>query len=236
MFDLIAFDADDTLWHNERLYQMGRDRFRELLSSYSVQGPIDELLDQTEIRNIPFFGYGVKSFVLSQIETAVKLTAGRISGHDVTALVELAREMLTAEVELFDEAEQTLAQVSSRYPLILITKGDLLHQQTKFEQSGLKGYFQHLEVVSGKTIGTYRTILHKHRVEPSRFLMVGNALRSDILPVAELGGWAVYVPHELTWLYEEVHLPEGLPDRCFEVERIGLVPEMIERIARERGG
>lgn len=235
MFDLIALDADDTLWHNERLYRMGRDRFHELLAKYPLQGPIDERLDATEVRNLRYFGYGVMSFVLSLIETAVELTDGRVSGEDVAALVELAKEMLTAEVQLFDGVERTLARLSSKYPLTLITKGDLLHQRSKIERSGLKRFFRHFEVVSEKTVATYRAILDKHGVDAGRFLMVGNSLRSDVLPVVQLGGWAVYVPNDLTWSHEEINLPDNVRGSCFEVERLDLVPELIQRLVKEQG-
>jgi len=231
MFDLIAFDADDTLWHNESLYNMGRDRFHELLAKYQLQGAVDDRLDEIEVRNLRYYGYGVVNFVLSLIETAIELTGGRISGDDVQNLIDLSKEMLAAEVRLFDRAEETLARLSLSYPLMLITKGDLLHQQTKIEQSGLKDYFRHVKVVSDKRPETYAAILSGHNIRASRFLMVGNSLRSDVLPVVELGGWAVYIPNDLTWSHEEIDPPDDARGRYFEVAHLGLVPGLIEQLA-----
>lgn len=231
MFDLIAFDADDTLWHNESLYRMGRARFHELLAPYQLAGAIDERLDEIEVRNLQYYGYGVMSYVLSLIETAIELTGGRVSGADVSELIGLAKDMLSAEVRLFAQVEETLASLSARYPLMLVTKGDLRHQQMKVEQSGLRGYFQHVKVVSEKSTEIYRAILARRHVEASRFLMVGNSLRSDVLPVVELGGWAVYIPHDLTWSHEEIGLPDRVHERCFEVQHLGLVPGLIEELA-----
>jgi putative hydrolase of the HAD superfamily len=232
VFDLIAFDADDTLWHNESLYKMGRDRFHKLLAKYQLQGAIDERLDETEDRNVRYYGYGVMSFVLSLIETAIELTGGQVSGNDIAELISLSKEMLIAEVRLFDGAEETLAKLSTRYPLMLITKGDLLHQQSKIEQSGLRERFRHIEVVSEKTTETYRAILTRHHIKASRFLMVGNSPRSDVLPVLGLGGWAVYVPNNLTWSYERTALPDDAHERYFEVEHLGLVPGLIDKLAK----
>jgi putative hydrolase of the HAD superfamily len=214
---------------------MGRDRFHKLLAKYQPQGAIDERLDETEDRNVRYYGYGVMSFVLSLIETAIELTGGQFSGDDIAELIALSKEMLTAEVRLFDGAEETLAKLSTRYPLMLITKGDLLHQQSKIEQSGLRERFRHIEVVSEKTTETYRAILTRHHVKASHFLMVGNSPRSDVLPVLGLGGWAVYVPNDLTWSYEKTALPDDAHERCFEVEHLGLVPGLIEKLAKKWG-
>lgn len=230
-FDLIAFDADDTLWHNERLYRMARARFHRLLSRYSLHGDIDERVDEVEIRNLSVYGYGVTSFVLSLIEVAIELTDGQITGDDVQALLDLAKEMLTAPVQLFDQAEETLARLSSAYPLMLITKGDLHHQRSKVEGSGLEGYFRHVEVVSAKTPKVYRAILARHDVPASRFLMIGNSLRSDVLPVVAIGGWAVYVPNHLTWSHEHADPPAEARQRYLEVERLDQVPALVEQLA-----
>lgn len=232
MFALIAFDADDTLWHSESLYRMGRDRFHKLLAKYQLQGTIDERFDEIEVRNLRYYGYGVMGFVLSLIETAIELTGGRVSGDDIHKLIDLSKEILTAEVRLFGQAEETLAKLSSRYPLMLITKGDLRHQQSKIEQSGLRDYFRYIEVVSEKTPETYRAILARHDIKASRFLMVGNSLRSDVLPVVELGGWAVHIPNDLNWSHEEMEPPDDARPRYFEVEHLGFVPELIEELVQ----
>lgn len=243
-FDLIAFDGDDTLWHNERSYRDARERFRQLLASAGIdldEAAVEESVNRTELANLEYFGYGVSSFALSLIETAVELTDGRITGRDLRELVALAREMVSEEMELFEGARETLAGLSGSYPLMLITKGDLLHQTSKLERSGLRPYFSFVEVVSRKTPDVYRAILDRHGVDPDRFLMVGNSLRSDVLPVLELGGWAVHVPAALSWSHEHADPPEAA-ERFFEAAALSGVPPLIRSPipaapgARGRGG
>jgi putative hydrolase of the HAD superfamily len=241
MFDLIGFDADDTLWHNESIYRMGRMKFQKLLAKYDLQGSadetsIDERLNEIEIGNLRIYGYGVMSFVLSLIETSIHLTNGQVTAGDIQALVELAKEMLNAEVQLFDGAAGTVGRLASSYPLMLITKGDLQHQGSKIERSGIKEYFRHLEIVSEKSPGIYAQILDKHNIEPKRFLMVGNSLRSDIMPVVEIGGWAIHVPNNLTWSYEAVAPSDQVRQRYFEAEDLKHVPDLVEQIAASLGG
>lgn len=227
--DLIAFDADDTLWHNERLYAQAQERFRGLLSIYHQPNWIDERLYQTEMRNLAHFGYGIKAFALSMIETAVELTEGRILGSDIQKIIDIARGMLTAEIELLDHVLETIQLLAQRYPLIVITKGDLLDQQNKMKRSGLAGYFRQVEVVSDKTQAGYAALLKEHGVEPSRFLMVGNSLRSDILPVLALGANAVYIPYEMIWAHETAETP--LPDQpgFRQITHIGELPALLDR-------
>jgi len=237
MFDLIAFDADDTLWHNERLYRMGRERFHQMLAKYKLADTteaIDERVNQTELQNLKYYGYGVMSFVLSLIEASVELTGGRISATDIEDLLKLSKEMLTDPVELFPGAEEAVTRLSAAYPLMLITKGDLLHQQAKADQSGLRGYFRHVEVVSDKSRATYAAILQRVAVSPSRFLMVGNSLRSDILPVIQLGGWAIHIPAELSWSHEHVDADGAFGDRCFELGHLGDLPGFVDGLAGRR--
>jgi putative hydrolase of the HAD superfamily len=231
MFELIAFDADDTLWQNEELYRMGRARFEKILAGYELRGTIDDHVDDIEIGNLKYYGYGVMGFVMSLIEASIRLTDGQISGEDLLALIALAKEMISAEVSLLDGAEQTVATLNETYPLMLVTKGDLLHQRSKIDRSGLAGYFQQVEIVSDKTPDVYANILRKHGIDPSRFVMVGNSLRSDILPVVELGGWAVHIPNHLTWSYEAVPPPSADGHRYYEVESLGQVPALIEKLA-----
>lgn len=219
-FDLIAFDGDDTLWHNERSYRDARERFRRLLAAAGTDMSEEEIerhVSETEIGNIRFYGYGVSSFTLSLIETAIRLTSGRVAGADLRDLIDLAKEMLTEEVELFPAAREAVRALSDRYPLMLITKGDLLHQTSKLDRSGLRPFFTSVEVVSHKTPEVYAALLSRHRVEPARFLMVGNSLRSDVLPVIELGGRAVYVPAELSWAHEHAEVPESAQARLVEL-------------------
>jgi putative hydrolase of the HAD superfamily len=211
-FDLIAFDADDTLWQNERLFINAQQRFIQLLSQYHPPEWISQRLDATEARNIEHFGYGIKAFALSMIETAVELTEGRVAGEDIGVLVDLARQMLRAPVELLEGVAEVIPQLAARHRLMLITKGDLLDQESKINRSGLAQYFPYVEIVSQKTPATYTRILERYGIAPARFLMIGNALRSDILPVLELGGNAVYIPQDTTWAHEAATPPpDGYP-------------------------
>lgn len=229
-FDLIAFDADDTLWQNERLYVEAQARFAALLAHYHSAEWIRERLYQAETRNLEHFGYGVKAFALSMIETAVELTEGRIAGQDLQTLVDLARQMLHARVELLEGVRETLEVLKGSYSLMLLTKGDLFEQENKIARSGLSGCFRHIEIVSRKTAPVYRSLLKKHSVPPGRFLMVGNALRSDILPVLELGGSAVYVPHPLTWQHEQANPPPAGQSGYYQLEHLGLLPALLAQI------
>ena len=230
MLDLIAFDADDTLWHNEDLYRDARDEFRALLAAYAPPPDLDDIVHETEMRNLPYYGFGVSSFTLSLIETAIAVTGGRVTGAEIDRLLAIARHMISADIRLIDEVEDTLAALSADFPLLLITKGDLLHQQDKVARSGLGRYFSGVEVVSDKTAATYADILRRRGVEPARFLMVGNSLRSDVLPVAEIGGHAVYVPIEVAWVYDVVDLPYGLPGTVHHVTRLAEVVELVREL------
>ena len=227
MIELIAFDADDTLWHTEHLYQTARQQFRDLLQPHVALDTLDDLVHETEMRNLPYYGFGITSFILSLIETAVDVTGGRVTGAEIGRLLVIAREMISADVRLIDEVEDTLAALAADYPLLLITKGDLLHQTDKVARSGLGRYFAGVEVVADKTPETYRDILARRGVAPERFVMGGNSPRSDILPVATLGGRAVYVPDENTWVYDLVDLPAGLPGPVYRVGRMSEVAALI---------
>jgi putative hydrolase of the HAD superfamily len=229
-FDVIAFDADDTLWHNERLYVNAQARFAQLLSRYHNPEWIGERLYQTETQNIQHFGYGIKAFALSMIETAVELTEGRLNGQDVQALIDLAKEMLSAKVELLEHVAETIPQLAARYRLMVITKGDLLDQETKIARSGLGQYFQQIEIVSQKTRETYERVLKKYSITPEHFLMVGNSLKSDILPILELGGSAVHIPYETTWLHEVASPPDEGQARYYPLDHFGQLPAWLERL------
>lgn len=231
-FDVIAFDADDTLWHTERLYVDAQARFKALLAHYHSPEWIDERLYQAEMRNLPHFGYGIKAFALSMIETAVELTEGRLSGRDVQVIIDTAKAMLAAEVELLDHVADTVAQLAGAYALMLITKGDLRDQQAKIMRSGLAAYFRQIEIVSDKDPATYSGLLKRHAIPPERFLMVGNSLRSDILPVLAVGASAVFVPYPLTWAHEVVDPPPAGQTGYYELEHIGLLPGLLEGLER----
>ena len=232
---LIAFDGDDTLWHNERSYRRGRERFRGLLARAGAaltEEEIEAHVNRTELRNLEYYGYGVSSFVLSLIETALELTNGRVTGGELRDMIDLAKQMLTEEVELFDGVRRVVADLAACYPLMLVTKGDLLHQTSKLERSGLREQFRYVEVVSHKTPEVYSAILSRHGIDPNRFLMIGNALRSDVLPVVDAGGWAVHIPAALSWSHEHADLPPHVHGRYFEVAALDRLPDVIEALVR----
>lgn len=233
-FAVIAFDADDTLWENERFYARTQETFKNTLAQYHDGEWIAERLYQTEMRNLKHFGYGIKSFGLSMIETAIELTEGRVTGAEIKAILDAIKAMLTADIELLPHVAETIPALARRYPLMLITKGDLLDQESKVKRSGLADYFQHVEIVSDKTERHYADLLAQHNIPPEQFLMVGNSLRSDILPVLALGGSAVYVPHDFNWAHENGEKPLAHPG-FYELAHIGLLPELVEKLEEISG-
>lgn len=208
MIDTIAFDGDDTLWHNESLFSMTQDRFRALLAHAVEPADLDRRLLDTERANLRFYGYGIKGFVLSMIETAIDITDAQVDPRAIRSLVDFGKAMLEHPVELLDGVAEVVEALSSRHRLLLITKGDLFDQESKVARSGLAERFHAVEIVSEKDPDTYRRILERHGVEPSRFVMVGNSVRSDVLPVLAIGGHAVHVPYHLTWAHEHADPPE----------------------------
>lgn len=226
MIRVIAFDADDTLWHNETYYRDAEATFRRMLSAYHDEAWIQERLFATEMRNLGHFGYGIKSFVLSMIETAIELTEGRITGREIQAILELGREMLAHPVDLLPQVRSCLETLQGRYRLMVITKGDLLDQEAKLARSGLDAFFSAVEVVTEKDEPVYRAILARHAIAPGEFLMVGNSLRSDILPVVALDARAVHVPYATTWIHEHVENVDS--SRFTTLEHLGLLPEWLE--------
>jgi len=231
MIRLVAFDADDTLWHNERLFVHVQERFRALLGEYTGGDVIEQRLYETEVANLRHYGYGVKSFTLSMIETAVDLTEGRIRGSDIEAILHLGREMLLAPVDILDGVRNVIIEIGRRHDLMVLTKGDLIDQESKVARSGLGDLFTHVEVVSRKDRATYERVIDQHGLEPSEFVMVGNSLRSDIIPVAEMGAHAIHVPYETTWQHEHV-ADDDLDGLAFHsVPDLRLVPAVIATLA-----
>jgi len=230
MLDLIAFDADDTLWDNEILYVQIQDEFKRLLSGYLNPEPVQQVLDETERRNLRYFGYGIKSFTLSMIETAIELTEGEIRGEDVRAIVGFAKKMKETPVQLLDHAAEVVELLSRSYELMLITKGDLFDQEAKIAGSGLAGFFKYVEIVSEKDSRTYEALLARYAIVPQRFLMVGNSLRSDILPVVAVGGQAVHIPHHTTWVHETAPNPDESERSYFQLDHVGQLPALIEEL------
>ncbi|MCB1385904.1 MAG: HAD family hydrolase [Nitratireductor sp.] len=205
----IAFDADDTLWHNERQFQMTQHHFKLLLADHAEPDHLAERIVEAERRNIRHFGYGVKSFTLSLIETAIEVTGGKVPAATIQQIVDAGRDMLAQPVELFAGVHETLEALTGRYHLAVITKGDLFDQERKVAQSGLGDLFDTVEIVSEKTAGTYQRIFGALEGGVDAAMMVGNSLKSDVLPALEAGAWGIYVPHELTWELEHAAEPEG---------------------------
>ena len=228
--DVIAFDADDTLWHNETQYTYGKERFGQLLASYQDPEKIMRRLDVIEMENVQTYGYGIKSFSLSMVEAAVGITNGQVQGDEIQAIIDLSKDLLEMQMVLFDQVEETLAVLSAEYDLLMITKGDTFEQERKIERTGLAGYFKHIEIVADKTAAVYRGVLRKYAVEPTHFLMVGNSLRSDVLPVIEIGGQAVYIPYEHTWVHENMVDQPVDEESYHEIEQLGQLPKLIKAL------
>lgn len=200
----IAFDADDTLWRNEDIFIHAQDEFIRLLSPYHDDNYIRSHLNEVQIKNLEHFGYGIKGFTLSMIETAIELTEGRVTGNEIHEIIQLAKCMLASPVELLPNVSQVLADLQGKYRLMVITKGDLLDQESKLARSGIADVFDAIEVVSDKTSDVYQQILQRHKIAAEEFLMVGNSLKSDILPVLDVGGQALHIPYHSTWDHELV--------------------------------
>lgn len=201
---VIGFDADDTLWINENHYRDIELFFAKQMAAYTSESEALHQLYKTEMQNIDVYGYGAKSFLLSLIETAIKISDNQIPAEVLAHLMKAGKRLLSMPVELIEGAEETLDCLYGKYKLLLITKGDLLDQQRKLRQSGLSRYFHHIEIVSEKLESDYRAILQTQNIVASEFFMVGNSLKSDILPVIRIGGYAAHIPHEVTWFHEDV--------------------------------
>ena len=204
VIDLVAFDGDDTLWHNESIFSMTQERFRELMQPYVGDRDLDERLFATEMRNLRLFGYGVKSYTLSMIETAIELSDAQVSADEIAAILHAGRSMLEHPVELLDGVADAIERVSANHPVMLITKGDLFDQESKLARSGLGDRFDAVEIVAEKDERAYRRILDRRGVAPESFVMIGNSARSDIQPTLALGAYAVHVPYPLTWAHEQI--------------------------------
>ncbi|MCK5781555.1 MAG: HAD family hydrolase [Flavobacteriales bacterium] len=200
----IAFDADDTLWVNEPLFRINEEKFDSLLKEYVSHSDITEKLYQTELKNLKHFGYGIKGFVISMIETAIELTNGEIKGCDLKKIIDWGKKQIDHPVNLLDGVEEVLRILKNNYQLMVITKGDLFDQESKIARSGLADYFDIVEIVSEKEESVYSLIIEKHKLKVDEFLMVGNSLKSDILPLVNIGAFAVHIPFHTTWVHEKV--------------------------------
>ena len=228
MFDVIGFDADDTLWHNESIFTITQEKFREILHSHNTE-LVNQTLSSTQIKNLKLFGYGIKGFILSMVETSVELTNGEIKGNEIQKIIDFGREMLANPIELLPHVQEVIEDLSRKYRLLLITKGDLIDQETKIARSGLAEYFTGVEIVSDKNTETYEKILSRHEIIASRFIMIGNSMRSDIVPIVQIGGQAVHIPYYSTWDHEQKH-PYIDPKNFKQLKHIGLLPELIEEM------
>ena len=204
MIKVIAFDADDTLWINEPYFQETEKKFCQLLEDYLPQHTVERELLKTEIKNLPLYGYGIKGFMLSMIETALSVSNKTIEIEIVEKIVEYGKELLGRPVEVFDEVEEVLNKLKDRYRLVVATKGDLLDQERKLKNSGIDHYFHHIEIMSDKGEADYLKLIKHLDIPPSEFVMVGNSLKSDVLPVLEIGGHAFHIPYHTTWAHEIV--------------------------------
>jgi len=227
MIKVIGFDADDTLWVNEPNYQQTEVEFCRILQPWVSPEKTSQALFSTEMANLELYGFGAKGFVLSMLETAASVTENQISANDMFSIIQLGKELLDKEVELLEGVKSVLESLKGKCRLILATKGDLLDQERKLKKSGLEGYFHHIEIMSDKTEAHYQKLLAHLEIEPREFLMVGNSLKSDIMPVLKLGGYGVHIPFHTTWQHEQTdHLPEN--PNFAQIQGFDKLPEFLK--------
>lgn len=222
----IAFDADDTLWHNERFFKLSQARFADLLRPHAPQVDLDATLLAAEKRNLGHYGFGIKGFVLSMIETALEVTDNNVPGAVIAELIATGQDMLQHPIDLLPHAREAVEAARAHAKVLLITKGDLLDQERKLAQSGLGEMFDGVEIVSDKSPQTYARVFAAHGIAPETAMMVGNSVKSDILPVLEIGGHAVHVPHDLIWDIEKAPLPTDHP-RLTQLTDLSGLPAVI---------
>jgi putative hydrolase of the HAD superfamily len=227
---VVGFDGDDTLWHSETRFHVTQNEFRDLLQRHVPDADVDRRLAEMEMKNLAIYGYGVKSFTLSMLETAIELTQARIPASDLEVILGWGKRILMEPTQLLNDVEQTLKQIAGRYDLLLITKGDIFDQESKLARSGLGDLFLGVEIVSEKNSDSYAGIFGRRGIDPAEFVMVGNSLRSDVVPVVGLGGYAVHIPYTVTWHHE--HVPEDeLPKQGWRrIATIGELPAVLEAL------
>lgn len=228
---LVGFDADDTLWRSEDYYRDAQARFERIVAGYVDLDDVGERMFAIEKRNLALFGYGAKGMALSMLEAAVAITEARISAADLHRIIELGKGILRHPVELISGIREAVADIAADFPVVLVTKGDLFHQEAKVRESGMADAFGRIEIVSEKDAKTYARLFREFEVEPREFLMVGNSLRSDIVPVLDLGGWGVHMPYHVTWAHEQD--AGGVPDpaRFREVANAAELPAAVRDLA-----
>ncbi|MBP1473260.1 HAD family hydrolase [Frateuria sp. MAH-13] len=232
MLELIGFDGDDTLWHSEGYYQAAGAEFQRILARYIdvADSQVQAGMLATERRNLALFGYGAKGMTLSMVETAIAMTDARIEARDIHRIVQLGKTVLEHPVELLPGIRQAVEAVAARHAIVLITKGDLFHQEKKVAESGLSDLFRRIEIVSEKNERTYRRVLGEFDLSPAQFAMVGNSLRSDIEPVLALGGWGVHMPYHVTWAHELETGLSGEEERMVSVDGPAGIPAAVARL------
>ena len=201
---IIAFDADDTLWHNEPYFDEAQAKFCELFQDFASRQEILGLILNHQIKNLPLYGFGIKAFTLSMIDSALELTKHQIAGKNIQKIIDIGRNLLQKPVELLPNVEEVLQQLKGKYKLIVATKGDLKDQHRKLHESGIGHYFHHIEVLSDKAELDYEKMLQRLDINPADFTMIGNSLKSDILPILNIGGHAIHIPYHTTWEYEKI--------------------------------
>jgi putative hydrolase of the HAD superfamily len=201
---IIAFDADDTLWHNEPYFEEAQDKFCHLFEGYTSKQDLLQLLLQHQVNNLPLYGFGIKAFVLSMIESGLELTHHQLSGEAIDKIIQIGKDLLQKPVELLPEVESVLQSLHGKYRLVVATKGDLKDQHRKLHDSGIGHYFHHIEVMSDKTELDYEKMLKRLDIQPENFVMIGNSLKSDVLPVLNIGGTGIHIPYHTTWEYERI--------------------------------
>ena len=201
---IIAFDADDTLWHNEPYFDEAQERFCKLFQDFASSQEILGLILNHQVKNLPIYGFGIKAFTLSMIETALKITDNNISGKGIEQIITIGKDLLQKPVELMPNVESVLQELHGKYKLVMATKGDLKDQHRKLHDSGIGHYFHHIEVLSDKTELDYEKMLGRLDIKAEDFLMIGNSLKSDVLPIINLGGYGIHVPYATTWEYEKI--------------------------------
>ena len=231
MIKTIIFDADDTLWHNEVFFRTNEDRYFELLSRFKSKEELRADLFKKEMGDLPLYGYGVKAFVLSMLEMYIGMTDAQdeLVYSDVKKILELGRTHLNEPVNLLDGVEDVLKSIFGKYPLIIATKGDLLDQERKLRRSGIADYFHHIEVMSDKKIEDYKKLLTRLNLSASEAIIVGNSLKSDVVPILEMGGWGVHIPYATTWEHEKYY-EEITSKKYFELSSIKELPELLSRL------
>jgi putative hydrolase of the HAD superfamily len=226
----IGFDADDTLWQNESFYRLTQERFADLLADHAERAHLDERLLEAERRNLGHYGFGIKGFVLSMIETAIEVTDRKVPASVIAELLAAGQEMLRHPIELLPHAGEVVAELAAQHRLVLITKGDLLDQERKLAQSGLGDLFHAVEIVSDKTRATYERAFARHGDGPVHAMMVGNSMKSDVRPALDAGAWGVFVPHGLSWALEHAEPPTG-HKRFHELPDLAGLPALVAELS-----